>query len=261
MKITVRHFLTLLTRSWVIERRLPIAFRRAPLLVSPLAGLKYLFRPMADIDTKLQECARRLVSPGDIVWDIGANVGLFSFAAAAMSGSAGIVVAIEPDFRMAQLLTLSSRRQSQHAAPVMVVPVAVAAEVELREFSIVAEARTRNHLAEYGRDERKAEMRLVPSFNLDWLLEHLPPPNLIKCDVEGAEIEVFENQRKMLEEVRPLILCEVGKEAAPRITSILLEFGYRIYDGDSLDAGLVDSAPWNTLAVPKDRAFSLTRSA
>lgn len=54
----------------------------------------------------------------------------------------------------------------------------------------------------------------VPTFTLDWLIDNQPRPNLIKCDVEGAEVEVFRGQLKTLKEIRPVIMCEVGDEEA-----------------------------------------------
>jgi FkbM family methyltransferase len=47
------------------------------------------------------------------------------------------------------------------------------------------------------------EQYLVAAYNLDWLLSKLPVPDIVKIDVEGAELEVLSNQVRMLTEVRP----------------------------------------------------------
>lgn len=85
------------TRSWILRRHLPENFGRTPIYVSPSSGLRYLFRRMAKVDPCLLAMAKTYVKPGMVVWDIGANVGLFSFASAWLAGSTGHVVAVEPD--------------------------------------------------------------------------------------------------------------------------------------------------------------------
>ena len=100
-------FRRILERSlrWlVLRRRLPGEFENAVLYVSPAAALRYVFRPMANIDPPLLMAARRLVRSNDVIWDIGANVGLFSLAAAVRAGEQGQVIAFEPDAWIAQLL-------------------------------------------------------------------------------------------------------------------------------------------------------------
>ena len=89
-------------------------------------------------------------------------------------------------------------------------------------------------MAEYGRDQLGGveEQQIVPAFNLDWLLTKLPTPQIIKIDVEGAQVEVLRGQQHMLNEVRPVIICEVGSAASSDITDIFNSVRYRLYDGD-----------------------------
>jgi FkbM family methyltransferase len=241
----------------VFTRRLPIEFGSIPLTVSPAAGLRYLLKPISLIDPSLLNLAGRLVHPGNVVWDIGANVGLFTFAAAHIAGSEGRVVAIEPDTWLVSLLRRSSRLQPETSAVVTVVPSAVASNVALREFRIAARSRASNSLMGYGLSQAGGyvEHQVVPAFTLDWLLNQLPSPHLIKCDVEGAEVEVFDKQVRMLETIRPVIVCEVSSEASPLITPILLRCSYRLYDGESMleKEKTVDAAPWTTIAIPSEK--------
>ena len=139
--LVVRGMIETLTRDWVIRRRLSADFSSAPIHVTPSAGLRYLFRPMNSVDPTLLELAREFVTPGSVVWDIGANVGLFSFAAASMAGPEGLVVALEPDAWLVQLLRRSSLEQPAGSAAVQVIPAAVAAEVSLRTLCLATRSR------------------------------------------------------------------------------------------------------------------------
>ena len=50
--------------------------------------------------------------------------------------------------------------------------------------------------SEYGSTQMGGveEQHVVAAFNLDWLVSKLPIPDIIKIDVEGAELEVLSNQ-------------------------------------------------------------------
>jgi FkbM family methyltransferase len=256
-----RRVLERITRRLVFRRKLPAAFKHAVLYVSPAAGLRFLFSPMPNIDPPLLRCAYELVRKGDVVWDIGANIGLFSIAAAVCSGDRGAVIAFEPDVWLVQLLRRTSAAQPNTIAPITVVPVAVASEVSVRPFSIAVRSRASNALAEYGQSQMGGveEQQVVPAFNLDWLLTKFPTPNVIKIDVEGAELEVLCHQHRMLNEVRPVIICEVGSGTADEITRVLTSASYSLFDGDqSLSKmGTVDRATWNTVAIPAEKVASV----
>ena len=93
-----------LSRGIVFKLMLPSEFRRLPIYVSPEASWRY-WLSMSKVDPMLYRMARELVKPGAHVWDVGANLGLFSFCAAALAGPSGFVLAIEPDVCWLSLLT------------------------------------------------------------------------------------------------------------------------------------------------------------
>src|SRR5262245_52390076 len=146
----IRLELERLTRHLVFRRRLPAAFGSAALYVSPAAGLRFLLSPPSRIGPPLLLAADKLVKAVDVIWDIGANIGLFSLAAAVRAGDRGEVIAFEPDTWLVQLLRRTSAAQPPTYAIIKVVPAAVASEISLRQFSIAARSRASNALAEYG---------------------------------------------------------------------------------------------------------------
>src|SRR5438270_2202813 len=126
------------TRKWVYARRFPTSFGSAPIFVTPSAGLKFLFKPMSKTDPILFRNTIELVRRGDVVWDIGANVGLFAFAAAARAGRDGQVIAFEPDAWLVQILRRSASAQPDASSPVRILPAAVASDTGLRQFAIAS---------------------------------------------------------------------------------------------------------------------------
>ena len=139
-----------LSRGRSFRYRLPRTCGGCRMYLTPEAGLRYWFPSFAvrSGDSLLKNAAET-VKPGSVVWDVGANMGLFSFAAAGLAGPAGRVYAFEPDAFMATLLRRSARLNRQ-AAPVEVIPCAVSDTVSLARFNIARRSRASNFLEGFG---------------------------------------------------------------------------------------------------------------
>ncbi len=228
----IRRLAERLSHRFVFKRRLPARFGRVPMYVSTEGGLSYLRPQLADADPWLLSMALELVAPGAVVWDVGANLGLFSFACAALAGPKGRVLAIEPDAHLVETLRRSARLEASKRAPVEVLPVAISDQPDIAGFHIAKRARAANYLAGVGGSQTGGvrEEQLVIAVTLDWLLERYPAPSVLKIDVEGAEVRVFEGARAVLSTVRPLILCEASNERSAPVLRTLKANGYTVFD-------------------------------
>jgi FkbM family methyltransferase len=249
----LRSFLERATRRTSFRRSLPTQIGGTQIYVSGSAGLKYLFRPMKSVDPVLCGMAKEFVKNGHVVWDVGANIGLFSFAAAHLAGRNGRVFAFEADVWLVQLLRRSASIQPSTSGTVQIVPTAVAKACDLREFNIASRSRASNFLAGYGQSQTGGvtERQAVVAVSLDWLADRLPAPDVLKIDVEGAELEVLEGGSNLLKRACPVIICEVCSERSEEVTDLLKRLGYRIYDGDVRpnERREVARATWNTIAI------------
>jgi FkbM family methyltransferase len=207
---------------------------------------------MDRVDPVLLRLVSETVSPGDTVWDIGANVGLFSLAAAVAAGPAGRVLSVEPDTVLVQLLRRSAAAGGRHA-PVDVLPAAVADNSGVARFCIARRNRATSHLAGFGTREAGGvrATQLVPAVSLDWLLARFPVPDVIKIDVEGAEAQVLRGGSEVLRAHHPRLICEVGQDSAAEVRDLLVKSGYTLYDGDepASQRSPVHEAPFNTVAL------------
>lgn len=68
----------------------------------------------------------------------------------------------------------------------------------------------------------------VQAVSLDDYAGTAPAPDFVKCDVEGAEVEVIRGAARLLREKRPGILCEMHSEENRR--TLLDEFSRQGYD-------------------------------
>jgi FkbM family methyltransferase len=179
------------------------------------AGPARLDYPGADIrigaSTRWQELRRRAVAkepwtvhwieqfvgPGDVVYDVGANVGSYSLIAACRSQQPAQVVAVEPGYANFAALceNIIRNRVTDVITPL---PVCLAARTELLEFDYRdLEAGAAIHaLVERGTPPEGFEpayRQPALAFSLDDLLARfdLPAPNHVKLDVDGSERDVL----------------------------------------------------------------------
>ncbi|HTZ20329.1 MAG TPA: FkbM family methyltransferase [Opitutaceae bacterium] len=256
-----RHLVERYSRHLVFTRRLPARFGALRLRVSPGASLTYYRGLRQRSFTDLYDFAEGYVQPGQTVWDVGPNMGVFAFAAAARARIAGRVLCLEPDLWSVSLLRRSCRYNRGRAAPVDVLPVAISDDMRLEWLNIPERCRAATHLAssEGGAGEEITgavrEQHLVPTVTLDWLAGRYPVPQVIKIDVDGSEYRVLAGGRTLLRQHRPVLLTEVYERNADTVSTFLHELDYALFDYDHGEAGKhpIARAVYNTLALPLPR--------
>lgn len=240
-----------LTHRLILRRRMPSPFAGARIYTSSEGGLRYLRPRLTNVDPPLLRLATEVVRPGNSIWDIGANLGLFSFAAAVAAGPTGHVLAVEPDVMLVRLLRRSAEVNQRHA-PVEVLPAAIADCVGVGRFHIARRNRSTSHLEGFGTTQTGGvrATELVPTLTLDWLASRMGSPDVIKIDVEEAEMLALTSAADVLQS-HPTIICEVAGAHAEPLGALLRSHGYTIYDGDQLAPQRMPlrAAPPNTLAI------------
>jgi FkbM family methyltransferase len=205
----------------------------------------------------LLELARREVEPGMAVWDVGANVGIFSVAAA--HRSRGVVLAVEPDPFLGDLLRRTAGLPENADLRLVTLPAAISAQAGATYLRIASRGRAANAIREVAGSTQMGGVRsecLVPTLRLDDLLGAFGAPNVIKVDVEGAECLLLEGAGNLLRDARAVWLIEVAGRNRDRVTEIFRSHRYALYDAEAprWRGAEVDACATNTLAVPAERA-------
>lgn len=222
----------LLSRNRIIRRDIQVSGVKAPIFVSPDAQLKYLKPGKNSFDQDLVRIAELITNEDDFIWDIGANVGVFSVAALVANPKCS-VLAIEADPWLADVLVRTSAFARYEDREFLVLPAAVASENGVAEFLIASRGRASNSLAEFGGRSQMGGVRrkqLVPTLNLDSIAERLGPPQFMKIDVEGAEFSVLEGGSELLKSHSPAIYMETSLETFEKAKSSLAPLGYLVFD-------------------------------
>ncbi len=201
-----------------------------------------------------QLALRALITEGMNFYDIGANVGFFAVIAARLLGPSGRVICFEPLPRNFRQLRYNSGLNGFNN--IEVIEAALGNFDGETEFWTSAEP-TWGKLAGTGKYPDKMNGRIkVALKRLDAIIEEasLPPPDVIKIDVEGAEVDVLKGAMKTLSKYRPSLLIELhGTNEA--VGNLLWQASYK-------SAVIGDSAPiakahWNAsvLAIPVDSVW------
>jgi FkbM family methyltransferase len=248
--------LELVSRGRSIKRRLPSRFGGAPFYASADAQLKYLKPGEGAYDDELFKIIQEHIREDSIVWDIGANVGLFALCAAGVA-KRGSVLAVEPDIWLAQLIGKSMRLKANGRLNLQVLPCAIADRNGVAKFMISSRGRASNALEAAGGRSQIGGIRevvRVPTLALDTLLDFFGSPSFVKIDIEGAEAMALRGACRLLSESRPTIYIEVGAEASEEVSSIFHQAGYKLYDGalPMSQQKPKDFCAYNTLAKPQE---------
>jgi len=172
------------------------------------------------------------VKPGDVVWDVGANLGYYTERFAARVGRPGRVVAFEPvpscfaelQAKLGGDARVALRQEALGSAS-GVVPMALAADPLGATHSLVGAGQAAGAVAE------------VPLRRGDDVVAlGVPPPTVLKIDVEGFEEEVLRGMPTLLArpacravfiEVHFALLEQKGTPDAPAaIVATLRDHGF-----------------------------------
>lgn len=228
------------------------------MVVTPEASLRYWMPRSLNSDTPLCEFAFHHVKTGYKIWDIGANVGVFTFLSSATVGANGRVLSVEADPYISQLLIRSSLQVPFGDAIPEVVTTAVADAITLADFAVTNRSRASNHLLSSTGCSQTGGVRFsfkVPCVTLDWLLTHSFAPDVVKIDIEGIEYAALAAAPRLLREVRPFFHLEVFDEISKNLGDLFRASSYLMFDGEQ-DIGLttpLDTPPWCTIAVPREK--------
>lgn len=256
--MSIRRFLERWSRDRVVSRtlRTPAGARR--IFASPEASLRYL-NPFAEInDQPLFDFCQRFVRFGNKVWDIGANIGIFTFSAAAAVGPSGSIVAVEADPFSSWLLNRSCALVPATDAQPTVISVAISDRPGIERFAVAERSRASNHLLRSPGCTQTGGTRQVNhvlTTDLNWLRSQVGDPDVIKMDIEGMEFLAFEAAPQLLSEVRPVLNVEVWEEIADDLSRLLSAHDYALFDGES-DLHLknpLTRTTWSTIAIPREK--------
>jgi FkbM family methyltransferase len=155
-------------------------------------------------EQRVLDACLNVIQPGDIFYDIGANAGYMSIEVANHFKNDVRVVAFEPQTSLAHSIAVSAHLNS--FPNIDVYAIMLGSEEGTVELFIPTSS---IHASSVSR-AAEAECIQCPCTSLDRLVleKIIPPPNVIKIDVEGGELDVFRGARQVISQYAPTIIFE-----------------------------------------------------
>lgn len=170
------------------------------------------------------------LQPGDTVCDIGANKGSYLFWLSRWVGC-GRVIAFEPQMKLADYLADICR--IMHLNNVVVEPKAVFSSSGQMTLSIPGkkEVSPGASLSKRVAEREECKTTVVPVVSLDDYLAGDSRVRVLKIDVEGSELQVFQGAVNLLKTQSPLLIFECENRhlesgSVMDVFAFLRELGY-----------------------------------
>lgn len=151
----------------------------------------------------------RFIRPGDTVVDVGANRGLFAFAAAHRAGRRGRVLAFEPN--LASVRSMEREAAENAISTVAIFPFGLGAQNEFRDLFVCY---NNSGGATFGipNADPSSVFRVPAEIRIGDEMLGGTVPAFIKIDVEGYECRVISGLKRTIKTHGPVILMEALQE-------------------------------------------------
>jgi FkbM family methyltransferase len=245
--------------GWLLRRLVPIVpgLRSFPLAIPEIGTVILDFRDETSFgilnmrlgdygdNAKLFRLMERLLGPGKVLWDIGANVGFMCIYFSHPRHQLRAIHAFEPT-----PVALKPLQSLFHDHPLVHVhPIGLGDCDQKIQMTMSAGSSSLSSLVRSleGGEQITVPIRRGDSYRAE---QKLAPPDLIKIDVEGYEPAVLAGLAETIREFRPTILFEHGllKEQAVRAlvppqyclffilneNALTADFSRRMETGDAL---------------------------
>jgi FkbM family methyltransferase len=196
-----------------------------PILQGPLRGKRWIVGSashgcwLGSYEHGKQRLFSENIPRGSTVYDLGANVGFYTLLASHMTGPEGHVVSFEP--LPENLVFLHRHVRVNRAANVEVVEAAVSDRAGEASFAVGGN-RSVGKLADAG-------VLTVKTVTIDGFVGsgRAAPPDVMKIDVEGAELSVLRGAESVLKVHQPAIfLATHGDDVRRDCLELLNSWGY-----------------------------------
>lgn len=195
------------------------------------------------IDSSAVNFFKKFITDGDLVIDIGANIGHMTITMSLANGRSGLTLAFDPNPYVLKILTQNCELNKE-LTNIIPLPFAIT-ETEEEFYYNSSEASFNNGGISKEKDSRHGKYALkekIKGIVLEKYLnqnypERLGRLSLIKIDTEGYDKQIIKSISNLLVKYHPVIISECFKKLTPKERSehfeMLSSMGYELFYFDS----------------------------
>jgi FkbM family methyltransferase len=236
-------------REWNLRMLLPPRWKGVEKLI-------FVFRENYESELNFLQA---ILSEGKTFVDVGANLGIYALVACRLVGRSGRVIAFEP---------------SLQSFPILKENILLNGFTNVQAFRIALSDKTGEAFLYHGDDPGKNSLgnnfcgepqgEMVATRSLDEALDEasVEGVDVIKMDVEGAELLVLHGANRVVSSNRPILLFEINPEASSRLGlspqgawDLLATLGYEFFvlkpDGSLCGLEAMRMVLGNVVAIPR----------
>lgn len=173
---------------------------------------------LGDLDKKITWICNQIVGDGDVVLDIGANIGMVTLPLSKLVGPNGQVYSFEPNPELVDVLSKTIDHNALNN--VKLHPIGLGQKKEILELNIPKFNRGSASLIRNFNNPHTTKVK-VNIEKLDQIVKqyNIQKVRLIKIDVEGYETSVFLGANYLLSTIQPdAILFELNERSTSNLT-------------------------------------------
>ncbi len=184
------------------------------------------------------EWVENFLQEGDVFYDIGANVGVYSLVAAKYFAGKVKIYAFEPAFmNFSQLCKNIALNQCQDNIVPLQIALSDKTMLDSFNYSSLTVGGAQNTLGDAIDEKGQAFNPVFKQYTLSYKIDDLianfgiPVPNHLKIDVDGIEFLVLKGAPKTLanESLRSMIVELAEGERATEVTNFLADKGFKLH--------------------------------
>jgi FkbM family methyltransferase len=201
-------------------------------------------------EPEMRRAIQLATKPGQCAYDVGANVGVFSYLFASLVGSTGRVYAFEPEPNNFNCL---ARSVELNATDNVILDTRALGAVNRTElFDRRGGAFSGRLVGADSSHKPTKNLIKVETTSIDSLIaqENYTAPDVIKIDVEGNEKLVLEGMDETLRRNKPIIICELHGhlgDAVEDVFDLLKSYKYDIFSISDFIVSGQDAIPLASL--------------
>ena len=187
--------------------------------------LNFFFKSTISYEPNIQTILKKYIKKGDIIFDVGANIGQFAIFFHHLVSNSGNIISVEPD--PINFKYLSINKEINKLKNLRIINCGLGSKKGTLNFyqDLNTGGRMGTFVKEYAMSYDYSSIKKINIKTLDELINEFGLPNFVKVDVEGFEVSLLEGYKNINE--KTIFMIEVREKTKYKVFNFFKEKKYK----------------------------------